>query len=68
MSRIRFTQDFSGSLPQFKDKLAGEEMEVETHYANALIQRGVAELVDFEAKEEKAKVKTKEEKHDHKTK
>lgn len=78
MKSIVFIQDFSGQLPEFKNKRMGEKMEVNDSHAAALIHRGVAELdltggqesveldkveTEQRAKEQKVHVKTKEEKH-----
>lgn len=65
MKAVIFTSDFKGKTAEFSDVKSGEVMDVQDNIALALIHQGVAE---YHVKEEKVKLKTKEEKSVKKTK
>lgn len=66
MKKIKFLEDFDGTI--IKGAKKGESLEVSDIHANALKARGIAEIINLDAKEEKQPKKTKEEKQKLRTK
>ena len=66
MKNVTFLSDFDGAI--IKGAKEGETLEVSDIHANALKARGIAEIINLDAKEEKQPRKTKEEKQKLRTK